>query len=128
MIEGEPNSINNKDVQYPASEEVESQEVFSMFKKLQIPGEVIDIDDKGEAKGDDDDDDTPSSKGTPREDTAQERPKPSSTPLAKEPKETPQKGKGATQGREKRSTPTKEKALLQLEPAKVMKAVMKGQA
>ena len=31
-----------------------------MFKKLQIPGEVINIDDKGDNKGDDDDDDTPS--------------------------------------------------------------------
>ena len=59
MIKGEPNSINNKDVQYPTSEEVESQDVFSMFQKLQIPGEVINLDDKGDNKGDDDDDDTP---------------------------------------------------------------------
>ena len=54
-----------------------------MFKKLQIPGEVMDIDDKGDTKGDDDDDDAPSSKGTPKEDTAQEKPEPSSTPLQK---------------------------------------------
>ena len=122
MLKGEPNNIENKDVQYAASKEVESQEVFSMFKKLQIPGEVIDIDDKGETKGDDDDDAAPSSKGTPKEDTTQEKPKPSRTPPAKEPKKTPQKGKGASQGHEKRSTPTKEKSLLQLEPAKVMEA------
>ena len=37
MIEGEPNNINNNDVQYPDSEKVESQEEFSMFQKLQIP-------------------------------------------------------------------------------------------
>ena len=50
MINGEPNNINNKDVQYPASEEVELQEVFSMFKKLQIQGEVIDLNDRGDNK------------------------------------------------------------------------------
>ena len=81
-----------------------------MFKKLQIPGEVIDIDDKGDNKGDDDDDDTPSSKRTPKESTAKEGPWPSSTPPAKEPEETPQKEKGAAQGHEKRSNPSKEKA------------------
>ena len=46
-----------------------------------------------------------------KEHIAQEGPGPSSTPPAKEPKETPQKEKGAAQGHEKRSTPTKEKAL-----------------
>ena len=112
MTKGEPNNINNKDVQYPASEEVESQEVFSMFKKLQIQVEVIDIDDKGDNKGDDDDDDTPSSKRTPKESTTKEGPRPSGTPPAKEPKETPQKGKGAAQGHEKKSPSPKEKALL----------------
>lgn len=110
MLKGEPNNIKNKDVQYLAtSEEVEAQEVFSIFKNLQVPGEVIDIDDKGGAKGDDDDDDTPSSKGTPRQDTTQERSKPSSNPPAKEPKETSQKGKGATQDREKDLTQPRKK-------------------
>ena len=112
-----------------ASEEVESQEVFSMFKKLQIPGEVIDIDDKGDNKGDDDEDDTPSSKRAPKESKDKEGPGPSSTPPAREQKETPQKEKSIAQGHEKRSPPSKEKALLlQLEPAKVMEAAMKGQA
>ena len=134
MIEGEPNNINNinninnKDVQYPDSEKVDSQEVFSMFKKLQIPGDVIDIDDKGDNKGDDDDDDAPSSKRAPKEGTDKEGSGPSGTPPAKEPKETPQKEKGAAQGHEKKSPPSKEKALLQLEPAKIMEAAMKGQA
>ena len=122
MIKGEPNNINNKDVQYPASEEVELQEVFSMFKKLQIPGEVIDLDDKGDNKGDDDDDDAPSSKRAPNEGKDKEGPGPSGTPPAKEPKEAPQKGKGTAQGHEKKSPSSKDKAQLQLEPAKVMES------
>ena len=128
MIEGEPNNINNNDVQYPDSEKVESQEVFSIFQKLQIPGDVIDIDDKGDNKGDDDDDDAPSSKRAPKEGKDKEGPGPSGTPPAKEPKEAPQKGKGTAQGHERKSPSSKDKAQLQLEPAKVMESAMKGQA
>ena len=35
--------MEKKDVQYPSSEEVDSEAVFLAFKKLQILGEVIDI-------------------------------------------------------------------------------------
>ncbi|KAI5075987.1 hypothetical protein GOP47_0008052 [Adiantum capillus-veneris] len=68
MLKGKPGRIENKDVQYPTREEVEMEEVFSMFTKLQIPGEVINLDDNKD-KGDNDDD-APGSKETPRNDNS----------------------------------------------------------
>lgn len=49
--------MDKKDVQYPSCEEVDTEEVFLTFKKLQIPGEVINVDLEKHDKGDDEDDD-----------------------------------------------------------------------
>ncbi|MCO5611736.1 hypothetical protein L7F22_065994 [Adiantum nelumboides] len=68
-MKGNNESLKSKDIQYPLSEEVDREEVYTDFKKLQIPGIdhiIIDSDDKPE-DGDDDEDDSTNKRSPPKD-------------------------------------------------------------